>query len=80
MLIADFSVCFVFFSEDVLNGELMIGDYSWNPPDGRVAVTVTDPVGNIVHSKAADRDGKFAYTATRGGEYRVCFLNVGNKK
>lgn len=62
-------------SEDVLGGELLIGDLSVNPPDGRVAVLVTDPNGNSIYSKSVQSEGKFAHTASKPGEYRMCFHN-----
>jgi hypothetical protein len=62
-------------SEDVLAGELLIGDFSISPADGRVSVAVTDPLANTVYSKAVQSEGKFAHTASKPGEYRMCFHN-----
>ena len=67
-------VC-VCYSEDVLAGELLIGDFTISPADGRVSVAVNDAVGNSVYSKSVSSDGKFAHTASKPGEYRMCFHN-----
>jgi hypothetical protein len=66
-----FSLC----SEDVLSGELLIGDFTVSPPDGRVSVTVSDGSSNVVYSKSVQSEGKFAHTANKPGEYRMCFHN-----
>lgn len=62
-------------SEDVLAGELLIGDYTVSPPDGRVSVSVVDPTSSNVYSKTVQSEGKFAHTASKPGEYRMCFHN-----
>lgn len=64
-------------SEDVINGDMIVGDYELVPAHSRVAVTVTDPANSVVYSKPSSSDGKFAYTAARDGEYRACFTNSG---
>lgn len=64
-------------SEDVLNGELLIGDFSVSPTDGRVSCTVSDASGTVVYSKSVNSDGKFAHTANKAGEYKMCFHNSG---
>jgi len=62
-------------SEDVLTGELLIGDFTISPPDGRVSVTVSDASSAVVYSKSVQSEGKFAHTANKAGEYRMCFHN-----
>lgn len=62
-------------SEDVLTGELLIGDFTITPSDGRVSVTVSDSAGAVVYSKSVSSEGKFAHTASKPGEYRMCFHN-----
>jgi hypothetical protein len=37
----------IFFSDDVLKGELIVGEFKINPAQSRVGVTVTDPVGTL---------------------------------
>jgi len=62
-------------SEDVLPGELLIGDFTVSPNDGRVSVSVTDTAGASIYSKSVSHEGKFAHTASASGEYRMCFHN-----
>ncbi len=57
-------------------GELLVGEFSISPPNEAVSVTVSDPTGLVVYSKTQSGDGKFAYTAAAGGEYRACFIGA----
>lgn len=40
-----------------------------------MSVTVSDPSSAVVYSKSVQSDGKFAHTANKAGEYRMCFHN-----
>lgn len=62
-------------SEEVLVGQVLIGDFSITPSDGRVSTTVSDAAGSVFYSKSVSSDGKFAHTASRAGEVRMCFHN-----
>lgn len=64
-------------SEDVLTGEVLIGDYTINPSsDGRTTVTVYDGAGAVVYNRQVGGEGKFAHTAAKPGEYKMCFTNT----
>lgn len=58
-----------------MSGELLIGDFTISPADGRVSVTVSDSLGTAVYSKSVASEGKFAHTSSKAGEYRMCFHN-----
>lgn len=64
------------FSEDVSTGQMLIGDFVIDPSDGRVAVAVSDAGGIEIYRKSVSSEGRFAHTASRDGEYRMCFANV----
>lgn len=63
-------------SDDVFVGELLIGDFTVTPPEGKITCTVYDSAGVVIHNKAVQSEGKFAHTASKPGEYKMCFHNT----
>jgi len=61
--------------DDILKGELILGEFKINPPNSRVWVVLKDPSNSVVYSKMATGDGKFAHTPAMNGEYKGCFNN-----
>lgn len=58
--------------------ELVVGDFLITPAAHQVdiVVKVTDPDGVEVVRKEREKEGKFAFTASKQGEFRVCFSNL----
>ncbi len=64
------------YSQEVIRGEYVSGDF-WIEPEGRVvAVNVRDPLGATVYFRPHAHEGNFAYTAADNGEYKACFSNT----
>jgi len=67
-------------SEDASVGDLLVLEYTIRPLSSPSNVVVLDPAQSQLYSKDAasvnEEDTiRFAHTATRAGEHRVCFLN-----
>lgn len=62
--------------ENVIQTEYIAGDFVVEPEGRRVAVTVKDPLDNIVYNKQAISEGNFAYTSLENGYYKACFSNT----
>lgn len=70
------SFAFCAYSQDVIRGEYVSGEF-WVEPEGRVvAVNVRDPLGAVAFHKPHAFEGNFAYTAADNGEYKACFSNT----
>lgn len=64
-------------SENVIAGDMIMGEFNIVPAQSRVTVTVTSPNGAVVYSKSSSGADKFAFNANQAGDYRACFVNSG---
>lgn len=75
MAVSELSPLSSLFSEDILKGDLAMGEFTSAPHATDLQVRITDSTESILYQKMGVGEGKFAFTANVGGAHKICITN-----